>query len=115
MNYMKEYFHGAMDFSGEEQGDTYRKYCLIHAAGLFVLNIVLPVAASIIRFVIPFHFLDVFLGMALIAVSVIWAEPIAAATVRRTWTLGKSKIWIFIVLFPGGSLLAWLLLGSDGA
>lgn len=113
MSYIKEYFHGALDFSGEEHGDMYRKYCLIHAVGLFILGIALPVVTSIIRFIIPFDFFDTILGMAIFAVSFIWVEPIAAATVRRTWTLGKSKIWVFIVLLPGGSLLAWLLLGND--
>lgn len=113
MNYIKEYFHGAMDFSGEEYGDMYRKYCLIHTVGLFILSIALPIVVPIIRFIIPFGFFDTFLGMAIFAVSFIWVEPIVAATVRRTWTLGKSKIWVLIVLFPGGSLLAWLLLGND--
>ncbi len=113
MSYIKEYFHGAMDFVGEERGDTYRKYCLIHAVGLFILNIAIPLAVSTIRSIIRFHFFDIFLGIAVFAVSILWVEPIVAATVRRTWTLGRSKIWVFIVLFPGGSLLAWLLLGSD--
>ena len=33
--YVKEYFSSALDFAGEEQGDTYRKYCVIQLVGPF--------------------------------------------------------------------------------
>ena len=113
MEYIRDYFSRAMDFSGEEQGDTYRRYCLIHVARLLVLNFALPILAAAITLIFRSDFFKELVGFLMIAVSIIWVEPIVAATFRRTWTLKKSKIWIFIVLLPYCSLLTWLLLGKD--
>ena len=38
--YVKEYFSSALDFAGEEQGDIYRKYCVIQFGGVIALNII---------------------------------------------------------------------------
>ena len=51
MEYIRDYFSRAMDFSGEEQGDTYRRYCLIHVAGLLVLNFALPILATAVTLI----------------------------------------------------------------
>ena len=52
MEYIRDYFSRAMDFSGEEQGDTYRRYCLIHVAGLLVLNFALPILATAVTLIL---------------------------------------------------------------
>ena len=107
--YIKEYFSRAMDFAGGEQGDTYRRYCLIHAVGLFVMNFAIPILFTALSFILRSDGIKQLLMLLIMLVSVIWVEPIVAATYRRTWTVGKSKVW----LFPYCSLLAWLLLGKD--
>ena len=39
--YIKEYFSSALDFAGEEQGDTYRKYCVIQLVGPLALGVII--------------------------------------------------------------------------
>ena len=39
--YVKEYFSSALDFAGEEQGDTYRKYCVIQLVGPLAVGVII--------------------------------------------------------------------------
>ena len=116
MNYVKGYFSEMMDFSGEEKGKTYRRYCLIHSAGLLVANTLTPILfrlPSLIAFEGVKKLAAAVIYYGLIALSVLWVEPMIAATIRRTWTIRRSKAWALVVLIPYGSLITWLALGKD--
>ena len=115
--YVKEYFSSALDFAGEEQGDTYRKYCVIQLVG--------PLALGVIIFCMKLM-IGLFGAGALIAFSLLsgiinivgWGVltfPNIAATVRRTRTLNRSKWWaVGIVFFPIPLVpIAWWVLGVD--
>ena len=116
MNYLKGYFSEIMDFSGEEKGKTYRRYCLIHSAGLLVVNTLTPVLfglPSLIAFDGVRKLAGAVIYYGLIVLSILWVEPMIAATIRRTWTIRRSRAWALVVLIPYGSLITWLALGKD--
>lgn len=116
MNYLKGYFSEMLDFSGEEKGKTYRRYCLIHSAGLLVANTLTPVLfrlPSLIAFYGIKRLVAIVIYYGLIGLSILWVEPMIAATIRRTWTIKRSKAWALVVLIPYGSMITWLVLGKD--
>ena len=114
--YVKEYFSSALDFAGEEQGDTYRKYCVIQLGGAIVLNIIASFISQIARLLGgPFLILALYMAIVNLVGMVALTFPNISATVRRARTLKRSKWWAAgIVFFPIPIVpIAWWVLGKD--
>ena len=54
--YIKEYFSSALDFAGEEQGDTYRKYCVIQLVGPLALGVIMILSILVDTFISKISF-----------------------------------------------------------
>ncbi|RHO96845.1 hypothetical protein DW020_03535 [Clostridium sp. AF37-5AT] len=117
--YVKEYFSSALDFAGEEQGDTYRKYCVIQLIGSLAWTAIISCMRQIITLFGPELFI-ILRYLTNIITLVGWAVitvPNIAATVRRTRILKRSKLWAVgiafsVILFVP---IAWWVLGKDKA
>ncbi|WP_448864277.1 DUF805 domain-containing protein [Clostridium sp.] len=113
IGYIKEYFSRASDFVGEEQGETYRRYCIIQSVGFPVYMFGMRLIARVLYPILQIEALANIFVILYFVGFIIWIEPAVAATVRRTWTQGRSKLWVLLVIIPFWSLIAWLFLGAD--
>ena len=113
IGYIKEYFSRASDFVGEEHGESYRRYCIIQSVGFLVYLFAIRLLAVVLHPIWQIEALAMMLTILYIICYIIWVEPTVAATVRRTWTLGRSKLWVLLVIVPFWSLIAWFFLGED--
>lgn len=113
IGYIKEYFSRASDFVGEEYGESYRRYCLIEVIGFVAIMFVMKVIPVLLRPIVQIGIFNIALTILLFVLPIIWVEPLVAATVRRTWTLGRSRLWVIVVMLPIWPLAAWFFLGED--
>ena len=113
IGYIKEYFSRASDFVGEEYGESYRRYCLIEVIGFVAFMFAMKVMSVVLRPIVQIGVFNIPLTILLFALPIIWVEPLVAATVRRTWTLGRSRLWVIVVMLPIWPLAPWLFLGED--
>ena len=107
IGYIKEYFSRASDFVGEEYGESYRRYCLIEVIGFVAFMFAMKVMSVVLQPIVQIGIFNIPLAILL------FAFPLVAATVRRTWTLGRSRLWVIVVMMPIWPLAAWLFLGAD--
>lgn len=114
--YVKEYFSSALDFAGEEQGDAYRKYCVIQLGGVIALNTIVFFISRIVSLLGgPLLILSLYLYIINMVGTAVLTFPNIAATVRRARTLNRSKWWAAGIVFLPIPIvpIAWWVLGKD--
>ena len=113
---VKEYFSSALDFAGEEQGDAYRKYCMIQLGGNIALSVIVFFISCLAKlFGGLFLILVLYINIVNIAGTAALTFPNIAATVRRARTLKRSKWWAVGIAFLPILIvpIAWWVLGKD--